>query len=177
MTESNNQLQKYAMYFGTYMGAFWCIKFIAFPLSFAIPFLSLLFFVLTMAVPFLGYYYGKMYRKRVCGGYISFAQASFFVLFMYLFASLLAAVMHFVYFEFIDHGYVIEQYTQALNRIVSTPGVEFDKEMIDTILYNLNGLTSIDITMQFLSWDLFFGAILSLPTGLLLMKNKPAGLE
>ena len=59
MTENRNYLQKYAMHFGTYMGAYWILKFILFPLGFTIPFLSLLFMGLTIGVPFIGYHYVK----------------------------------------------------------------------------------------------------------------------
>nr|DAZ07298.1 MAG TPA: hypothetical protein [Caudoviricetes sp.] len=33
MTESRSNLQKYAMHFGTYMGVYWILKFILFPLE------------------------------------------------------------------------------------------------------------------------------------------------
>lgn len=96
MTENRNYLQKYAMHFGTYMGAYWILKFILFPLGFTIPFLSLLFMGLTIGVPFIGYHYVKMYRNKICGGAISFAHACLFTLFMYMFASLLVAVAHYI---------------------------------------------------------------------------------
>ncbi len=46
-----------------------------FPLGFHIPFLSLLFVILTLAVPFIGYHYVKMYRDKICGGSIQFSHA------------------------------------------------------------------------------------------------------
>ena len=61
------------MHFGTYMGIYWILKFILFPLGFHIPFLSLLFVILTLSVPFIGYHYAKMYRDKICGGSIQFS--------------------------------------------------------------------------------------------------------
>ena len=72
MTENRSYLQKYAMHFGTYMGAYWILKFILLPLMFAIPFFQLLYVILTLAVPIIGYYYVKIYRDKVCGGAIQF---------------------------------------------------------------------------------------------------------
>ena len=83
------------MHFGTYMGIYWILKFILFPLGFHIPFLSLLFVILTLAVPFIGYHYVKMYRDKICGGSIQFSHAVLFTIFMYMFASLLVAVAHY----------------------------------------------------------------------------------
>jgi len=92
------------MHFGTYMGVYWILKFI---LAMHIPFLSILFIILTLAVPFIGYYYAKMYRNKICGGSIEFSHAVLFTMFMYMFASLLLAVAYYIYFQFIDHGATI----------------------------------------------------------------------
>lgn len=107
MAENRGYMQRYAMLFGTYMGGFWILKFILFPVGLSVPFLLFLFMGLTLCVPFMGYYYARMYRNQVCGGGISFLHAWIFTVFMYMFAALLAAVAHYIYFRFIDHGYVI----------------------------------------------------------------------
>ena len=52
------------MHFGTYMGVYWILKFILFPLGLSIPFLLFLFFGLTLGVTFMGYYYARTYRKH-----------------------------------------------------------------------------------------------------------------
>lgn len=105
MAENRGYMQRYAMLFGTYMGGFWILKFILFPVGLSVPFLLFLFMGLTLCVPFMGYYYARMYRNQVCGGGISFLHAWVFTVFMYMFAALLAAVAHYIYFRFIDHGY------------------------------------------------------------------------
>ena len=107
MAENRGYMQRYAMLFGTYMGGFWILKFILFPVGLSVPFLLFLFMGLTLCVPFMGYYYARMYRNQVCGGGISFLHAWIFTVFMYMFYALLAAVAHYIYFRFIDHGYVI----------------------------------------------------------------------
>lgn len=104
------------MHFGTYMGIYWILKFILFPLGFHIPFLSLLFVILTLSVPFIGYHYAKMYRDKICGGSIQFSHAMLFTIFMYMFASLLVAVAHYAYFQFIDHGFIINSYISVVGR-------------------------------------------------------------
>ncbi len=105
------------MHFGTYMGIYWILKFILFPLGFHIPFLSLLFVILTLSVPFIGYHYAKMYRDKICGGSIQFSHAMLFTIFMYMFASLLVAVAHYAYFQFIDHGFIVNSYIQLWDEV------------------------------------------------------------
>lgn len=113
---------QYAMLFGTYLGGYWILKFILFPLGLTIPFLSFLFVGLTLCVPFMGYYYVRMYRNTVCSGSISFLHAWIFTVFMYMFAALLTAVAHYIYFRFIDHGFVINAYESQID-ILNKSGV------------------------------------------------------
>lgn len=126
MTENRGYMQRYAMLFGTYMGGFWILKFILFPVGLSVPFLLFLFMGLTLCVPFMGYYYARMYRNQVCGGGISFLHAWIFTVFMYMFAALLAAVAHYIYFRFIDHGYVINTCETMVDTLAQSnmPGMD-----------------------------------------------------
>lgn len=172
MTENRSYLYKYAMHFGTYMGFYWVIKFILFPLGFRIPFLSLLYMIMTLAVPVMGYYYVRIYRDKINGGGISFAHAGMFTLMMYFFASLLAAVAHYIYFQFVDQGFLIDTYTQLWHDMLSQNAVMVEnKEMIEDAIDTVRGLSPIDITMQLVSWDIFWGAILAIPTALMVMRK------
>ena len=150
------------MHFGTYMGIYWILKFILFPLGFHIPFLSLLFVILTLSVPFIGYHYAKMYRDKICGGSIQFSHAMLFTIFMYMFASLLVAVAHYAYIQLWDE------------LMANTPALIENKEVIKETIDTARSLTSINITMQLLSWDVFWGSILAIPTALMVMtRAKP----
>ena len=102
MTNYKPTLQECAMRYGTGMGLLWAFKFMLFPLGLRIPFLQLLFIVLTIGVPFLGYIFAKKFRERHCDGSITFSRAFLFTTFMYMFASLFVAVVHYIYFRYID---------------------------------------------------------------------------
>ena len=166
------------MHFGTYMGIYWILKFILFPLGFHIPFLSLLFVILTLSVPFIGYHYAKMYRDKICGGSIQFSHAMLFTIFMYMFASLLVAVAHYIYFQFIDHGFIFNALADFWNQAIEqSPALQENKELMKDMFDadKINSLSAIDITMQMLSSDVFFGSILAIPTGLMVMKKAKPG--
>ncbi len=174
MTEQPNSLHKYAMQFGTYMGLFWIAKFILFPLGVQIPFLQLLFVILTLAVPFLGYYYARMFRNRVCGGSISFLQAWLFTLFMYMFASLLVAVAHYIYFRYVDQGLLYDTYYDLIQgyKKMNIRGTQDSLKQIEEALGVLGSLSPIELTFQMISSNVFYGSILAIPTALLVMKKK-----
>lgn len=169
-------LQKYAMQFGTYMGVYWILKFILFPLGLSLPFFQFLFIGLTIGVPFMGYYYARMYRDRVCGGYINFMQAWLFTLFMYMFAALLVAVAHYVYFQFIDHGHILSSYEKLIQQSLDTPNLPADtKELLSQLKSTvgvIEGFTPIEITMQLISNNVLWGSILAIPTALLVKRRR-----
>ncbi len=172
MIENRALMQKYAMHFGTYMGIFWTLKFALFPLGFKIPFLMLLFICLTAAVPFMGFAYVKSYRDKICGGAINFGHAFIFTVFMYMFASLLASVPHYIYFQFIDNGYALEAYTDSFNQLREVlTFTEDENEMLTNLLEETKLLNPINITLQLLSSDIFYCSILALPTALFVKKK------
>lgn len=173
MTENRGHIHKYAMHFGTYMGIFWILKFILFPLGIEIPFLQLLFLALTIAVPFLGYYYARMFREKICGGSITFFQSWFFTLLMYIFASLLTAVAHYIYFRFLDHRYLYDTYSKIVQeaKALKVTGTEEMLTQFENALGVLGDFTPIELTMQLISQNVFYGSIPAIPTALLVMKK------
>lgn len=165
---------QYAMLFGTYLGGFWILKFVLFPLGLTVPFLSFLFLGLTLCVPFMGYYYVRMYRNVACGGNISFLQAWIFTVFMYMFAALLTAVAHYIYFRFIDHGYIINVYESQIKILNESgiPRIEEYADIFSNTLETARTFTPIDITLQLVSWNVFGGSLLAFPTALFVMRHK-----
>ena len=176
MKQGSSNIQQYAMYFGTYMGIYWILKFILFPLSFKIPFLSFLFVGLTLGVPFMGYYYLKIFRDKACGGVISFRKAFAFTFLVYMFAAMLAAVAHFIYFQFIDHGAIyLAMETQITVFLAANQGsTEYTslEEAFKEALDYMASLTPTDITLDNLSRNTFLGIILAIPTALIGQRNS-----
>ena len=123
---------------------------------------------------FMGYYYARMYRNQVCGGGISFLHAWIFTVFMYMFAALLAAVAHYIYFRFIDHGYVINTCETMVDTLAQSnmPGMDSYIATYQEALETARLLSPIDITLQMISSNVFWGSILAFPTALFVMRRK-----
>ena len=113
----------------------------------------------------MGYYYARMYRNQVCGGGISFLHAWIFTVFMYMFAALLAAVAHYIYFRFIDHGYVINTCETMVDTLAQSnmPGMDSYIATYQEALETARLLSPIDITLQMISSNVFWGSILAFP--------------
>ena len=52
------------------------------------------------------------------------------------------------------------------------PGIEAYTDVFQETLDNVKSLTPIDITMQLVSWNVFCGSLLALPTALFVMRRK-----
>lgn len=152
------------MHFGTYMGIYWIIAFIFFPLGFVNPFFSYLFFGLTLGVPFIGFFFAKTFRDKACGGRISFLQTWLFLVFMFMFAALLTAVAHYIYFRFIDNGFVITSLSTIINSFPAegVAGLENYVAQAKEGLEILSAFTPIETTMQMFSQNFLYCSILSL---------------
>lgn len=173
MAENRINLQKHAMLFGTYMGVYWIVKFIFLPLGFSNPFFLFLFTGLTLAVPFLGYRYVKMFRDKACNGVISFLQAWLFMVFMYMFAALLTAAAHYIYFRFIDHGFFINKMEEIISTIpTDAPELEKYVSQLNEGMDIVRTLSPIEMTMQLLSQNFLYCSILSLITAPFITRKK-----
>lgn len=173
-TERPITLQEHAMRFGTYMGLFWIFKFVFLPAGFAVPFLQALFILLTCFVPVLGFIYTRRYRELYCEGRLSFSRAFGFTLFMYLFASLLTAAAHYVYFRFIDGGYLINSYIERLEMAKAALSEDMASS-VDRLIEGIgviSSLSPLELTLQLLSQNFFYGLLLAFPTALFAMKCK-----
>ena len=174
MTENKSTLQEYAMRYGTAMGIFWACKFVLFPLGISMPLLLIFFFILTLSVPILGYLFVRKYREQQCEGVLNFSRAYIFTIFMYMFASLFVAVIHYLYFRYIDNGMIVNTYQGMIDQMnaVATGDMKESLEQFRTALDVVSSLTPLEITLQLLTQNVFYCSILAIPTGLLVMRNK-----
>ncbi len=166
METARINIHEYAMRYGTYMGIYWILKFALFPLGLRYPLLELLFMLLTLGVPVLGYLFARRFRPvmvQAMGGFPFFSALSFCVL-MYFFAALLTAAGHYVYFAFIDGGFLFDEYAKLLQQAETIPGMEALTGQMDTALATLRGISPIQFTIQLMGQNVFYGMLMSIPT-------------
>ncbi len=115
----------------------------------------------------------KHFRDQVSDGIISFSRAYGYSIMTYLYAALLFAVMQFVYFQYIDQGFLVSQYTMQ----ASSPQMQemmrlygLTAQDMKFVLENIAALRPIDIALQFFSTNLMMAVFVSLPVALLMKK-------
>ena len=176
MREDRSNLQRIAMAAGTLMGVFWIIKFVFFPWGMSFSPMMLVFGALTICVPFLGYRFACQYRDKYANnnGSIGFVHAFTFCLFMYMYASLLTSVAHLIYFQFIDHGFILEKLQEMFESVKASPlpGMDDYLSQYQLALDTYAILNPVDITLQLVSQNMFYGLLMALPTALIVKRKK-----
>lgn len=186
MNQEQPSMMNQAMNFGAVAGLYYIVKFCIFPLSLHSTMAAFLFLGLTLVVPFFIYQLVKRYRDLCCGGRIEFARAAIFSVLTMGFASLLAAVAHYVYFAFIDGGAVVVALAQSIDQLQSVDfssleGVNADSvaqfnqyvELMQGTMRQLQAMSPIDMTIGMLGNNASWSIILSLPIALVVSLNIP----
>ncbi|KAA6314361.1 hypothetical protein EZS27_035016, partial [termite gut metagenome] len=94
--------------------------------------------------------------------------------FMYLFAALLTAAAHYIYFRYFDNGYIVNKYAEMLDSSLSAniPGLEEYVAQVKEGMELIRSMTPIEITMQLMSLNVFYCAILALITAPFVRRTK-----
>ena len=161
---------------GVIIGGMWILSFLCFVGEFEAPLLSFVALAFGLGSAIMLVMRVRRFRDKALGGYITFGRAMLYSLQICFKATLLMAVAQCVYFQFIDHGFIINSYTQLWDELMTnTPALVESKEIIKETIDSVRSLNSINITMQLLSWDVFWGSLLAIPTALMVMKRAKPG--
>lgn len=174
MTEKKRTFQEDTMRYGTIMGIFWTLKFILFPLGMQRPLLLMAFFLLTLIVPVVGFFLARQYRDRECEGILSFSRAFLFTSFMYMFAALFVTIAHYIYFRYMDNGYIVSCYQDMLTQVTTTAtgGLKESMDQFQQALDIISTLSPLEISIQLITQNIFYCTLIALPTALLVKREK-----
>ena len=174
MTEKKRTFQEDTMRYGTILGIFWTLKFILFPLGMQRPLLLMAFFLLTLIVPVVGFFLARQYRDRECEGILSFSRAFLFTSFMYMFAGLFVTIAHYIYFRYMDNGYIVSCYQDMLTQVTTTATGELKESMdqFQQALDIISTLSPLEISIQLITQNIFYCTLIALPTALLVKREK-----
>lgn len=160
---SRNDFSREAMQYGTILGFIWIVASAMYLIGLSTPSAMLLFIVIILSTPFLAGRWTIKHRKNECDNKMDFIQAFTFLFIMFMCASLLTSVSHYIYFRFIDNGYLIQLVNDSIDlalqssEILSIENIEILQQTKNI----LNEVTPMDWTLSFLSTNIICGAILS----------------
>lgn len=174
--EDYEQLKAYARTDGAIVGGLWILSFAFFIGEFYNPLFGFaMMFVGVFSLVFAAMRL-KRYRDNVAGGAITFGRGLLYSMLVYFYAALLMAAGQFVYFQFIDGGFLVSQYAGMVTSpeykaMLSAYGATTDDMQV--LIDNLSALRPIDIALQFFTANIILGFFVSLPIAVMMKKGSP----
>jgi hypothetical protein len=167
------QLKAFARVDGVMLSVLWLVSFCCYILGITTPLYGLLAFGLAIATPF---YVGsrlKRFRDDGLDGAISLLRGWAYVVLVFFYGGLLFAIGQFIYFSYVDHGYLLLSITQMLS-VPETAQALRQMGMTDQInetLQMMGEMRPIDITLSILTNNILIGIAIGLPIAALMQRK------
>ena len=151
-----------------WIGSFACyIKGLSSP---TLAFAALLLMTLS---PFFAASRLRHFRDYAREGFITFKRGYAYTVMSFFYAGLLMAMAIYVYFEFMDHGYLLGMYSSVMDseegkRVLEMSGM---KEQMAQGLQDLYNMRPIDYAVNMLTAIIITGLVLALPIAAMLQKR------
>lgn len=174
--EEYEQLKAFARIDGALVGLFWIISFACFIGEFTYPVLGIVSFIAGVSSIVFAAMRLRTFRDNILEGIISFRRALCYSCFTYFYAALLMAAAQFVYFQFIDNGFLIGQYTAIMSKpdIAEMMGKIYGitpKDM-EIAMNTIAALRPIEVALQFLTTNIIIGITVSIPMAAMVKSNR-----
>ena len=138
--------------------------------SLQMPLLSSLYWGMTIMVPYIAYRFTKRYREQL-GGQIGFFHAWQFGILLYFFAALIVSLVHYGFYRYIaPDDFLTNSISEAVNLLQNS---QINNQLIQSL--QEVRITPIQMAIQGIFNNLFYGIIFSIPVAALLCRNNTSG--
>lgn len=172
------QLRAFARIDGAYLGILWIISFACYLGGMTNQTLGLIGSIVAIASPLFALNRLKKFRDYARYGVISLGRAAAYYIYMFLYASVIFALAQYVYFAFIDGGYLMRSYIS----LMSTPEAEqiikaygLSKQEMTESLEMLQDISPIMIALNIMAMNITVGLVLSIPMALWVRRRGNTG--
>lgn len=168
-------MQAFARVDGAIVALLWIVSFACFVGQFRYYMLGTAAFVFGVISLLVASFKVIHFRDRVRDGVIPFGQAFAFGIMLYLYASLLFAFAQFIYFQFIDGGFLMSRFTEVVatdeyKQMMQIYGLTEDD--LHTAMDSIVSMRPVETAMQFFTVNVFMGVCISLPIAMLARRSK-----
>lgn len=171
--EEYKQLKAFARQDGALLSLLWIGAMTCYIQGLTSPILGMIAMLLIIASPFYAANRLRKFRDEAREGIISFMRAYGYTILTYFYAGLLLAMAVYIYFDFMDNGYLLSKLTGMLNteegrQVVKAYGMA---DEISQSLEELAKMRPIDYALNMLTVIISTGFILGLPTAALMKRE------
>ena len=167
------QLKAFARIDGVVLSVLWLVSFCCYILGITTPLYGLMAIGLAMATPFYVGIRLKRFRDEGLDGGISLLRGWAYVILVFFYGGILFAVGQFIYFSYVDHGYLL----LAMTEVLSVPETAQTLQQmgmtaqVDEALQMMGMMRPIDIVLSILTNNIIIGIIVGLPIAALMQRN------
>ena len=167
-------MKAFARIDGAMLAVVWIGSFACYVAGMATPFYGMVAMVLMLSTPFfVGIRLGK-FRDVGLGGLISMRRGWAYSVYVFFYAAVLLALAQYVYFAYIDQGYLMMAFTQALStpeakQMIENAGMQ---QAIKESLQSMGELRPIDYALNVLTVNILLGIVVGLPIGALMKREE-----
>lgn len=168
-------MKAYARIDGVILGADWLVGFACFVGMFHYPICGMLCMIVVLMTPFLVAIRLGQFRDHVLDGFISFRRAFGYSLFTFMYASIILAVGVAAYFQFMDHGFIADQFHLLLSSPEVTSyarKVGYSDEFIKMSMEAWRNIRPIELAMQTIWSSLMLGGLTSVVIALVKKRER-----
>lgn len=171
--EEYKQLKAFARQDGALLSVLWIGAMACYIRGLSSPMLGMIAMLLIVVSPFYAANRLRKFRDEAREGIISFMRAYGYTVLTYFYAGLLLAVAVFVYFDFMDNGYLLGKLVEVTNteegrQVMSAYGMADEMKQG---LEELSKMRPIDYALNMLTINISTGFILGLPTAALMQRQ------
>ena len=167
------QLKAFARIDGALLAVLWIVSFACYVAGVANPLYGMMAMLLMVATPFFVALRLGRFRDEARDGIISVARGWGYSGYVFFYASVLMAVAQYIYFAYIDQGYLLQSFATAL----STPEAKQMMEQygisqaMDESMEMMGELRPIDYALNVLTANIMVGVVLGLPIAALMRRS------
>ena len=168
------QLKAFARQDGALLALLWIGSLICYIQGLSSPIMGMLAIILIVASPFFAASRLRHFRNNARDGIISFGRGYAYTILIFFYGGLLLAAAIYMYFAFIDGGFLMAKLTEAVHseegrQLLQAYGM---MEQMNEQLKQLSTMRPIDFALNMLTINIMSGMFLGLPIAAVMQKVK-----
>lgn len=173
------QLKAYARQDGFFLALLWMASFACYIMGITNELLGMVALGLAVATPFFVAGRLRKFRDEGREGQISFRRSYAYTIFVFFYGAVLLAVVQFLYFAYVDNGYLLSSFSRMLSseegkQLVTQYGMS---QMVEESLSELATIRPIDYALNILTVNIMIGFVLGIPISLFLQRSHSVNNE
>ncbi len=159
------QLKAFARIDGVWLAALWTAGFAFYVMGITNPMLQMAAIITIIATPFFVARRLRTFRNNVRQGIISFRRSYAYTILVFFYAAVLAAFAQYIYFEFLDQGYLMSKLSEFITSDIGSQAIKAYgmSDMINESMEEMARMRPIDYALNILTMNITAGLILGLP--------------